>query len=159
MATLADVQTWKGRKVVDPDGDKVGTIDEIFLDRQTGEPAWATVKTGLFGLKSSFVPLRRRGAHGGRRRPRHGRQGPGQGRAEGRRRRQDLTPEEERRLWEHYGLSDYDEWQGEDRTTGLAGLEDEPAGGLEDEPAGAPAVVGVRLRRVVIVSVPAGDDR
>jgi sporulation protein YlmC with PRC-barrel domain len=158
MATLTDVQTWKGRKVVDPDGDKVGTIDEIFLDRQTGEPAWATVKTGLFGRKSSFVPLR------GAELTDDGdvrimvdkdlvKDAPKVDADE------DLTPEEERRLWEHYGLSDYDEWQGEDRTTGLAGLEDEPAGGREDEPAGAPAVVGVRLRRVVIVSAPAGDDR
>jgi len=57
MATLQETQTWKGRKVVDADGDKIGTIEEIFLDRHTGEPAWATVKTGLFGLKSSFVPL------------------------------------------------------------------------------------------------------
>ena len=150
MATLADVQTWKGRKVVDPDGDKVGTIDEVFLDRQTGEPAWATVKTGLFGRKSNFVPLR------GAELTEDGdlrimvdkdlvKDAPQVDADE------DLTPEEERRLWEHYGLSDYDEWQGEDRTTGLAGL--------EDEPAGTPGVVGVRLRRVVIVSVPTGDDR
>jgi hypothetical protein len=150
MATLEDVQTWKGRKVVDPDGDKVGEIDEIFLDRQTGEPAWATVKTGLFGLKSNFVPL-------------HGAELTEDGDiritvdkdlvkdapkvdAD-----EELTPEEERRLWEHYGLSDYDEWQGEDRTTGLAGL--------EDEPTGTPAVVALRLRRVVIVSAPTTDDR
>jgi len=150
MATLTDVQTWKGRKVVDPDGDKVGTIDEVFLDRQTGEPAWATVKTGLFGHKSSFVPLR------GAELTEDGdvrimvdkdlvKDAPQVDADE------DLTPEEERRLWEHYGLSDYDEWQGEDRTTGLAGL--------EDEPVGTPGVVGVRLRRVVIVSVPTGDGR
>ncbi|MEA2305359.1 MAG: hypothetical protein QOH43_2639, partial [Solirubrobacteraceae bacterium] len=58
MKTLQDVQTWRGRKVVDAGGDKIGTIEEIWLDRQTGEPEWATVKTGLFGLRSSFVPIR-----------------------------------------------------------------------------------------------------
>ena len=58
MQTIQDVQTWRGMKVVDADGDKVGTIQDVFLDRQTGEPEWATVKTGLFGLKSSFVPIR-----------------------------------------------------------------------------------------------------
>jgi hypothetical protein len=150
MATLADVQTWKGRKVVGPDGDKVGTIDEIFLDRQTGEPEWATVKTGLFGRRSSFVPLR------GAELTEDGdvrimvdkdlvKEAPKVDADE------ELTAEEERRLWEHYGLSDYDAWQGEDRTTALAGL--------EDEPAGAPGVVGLRLRRVVIVSAPTIDDR
>ena len=58
MQTIQDVQTWRGMKVVDADGNKVGTIQDVFLDRQTGEPGWATVKTGLFGLKSSFVPIR-----------------------------------------------------------------------------------------------------
>jgi hypothetical protein len=33
----------------------------------------------------------------------------------------ELSPEEERKLWEHYGRSDYDEWQGEDRTRALRG--------------------------------------
>ena len=31
MATLQETQTWKGRKVVDADGDKIGTVEEIFL--------------------------------------------------------------------------------------------------------------------------------
>ncbi len=39
--------------MVDADGEKIGTIEDILLDRQTGEPAWAAVKTGLFGLKHS----------------------------------------------------------------------------------------------------------
>ena len=41
MQTLEDVQTWRGRKMVDADGDKIGTIEDIVLDRQTGDPAWA----------------------------------------------------------------------------------------------------------------------
>src|SRR5439155_2797405 len=57
MKTLEDVQTWRGMKVVDADGDKIGTIEDIYLDRQTGEPEWATVKTGIFGRKVSFVPI------------------------------------------------------------------------------------------------------
>jgi len=38
MQTLQDVQTWRGMTMVDADGDKIGTIDQIFLDRQTGQP-------------------------------------------------------------------------------------------------------------------------
>ena len=30
----------------------------------------------------------------------------------------ELSPDEERQLYEHYGRSDYGDWQGEDRTTG-----------------------------------------
>ena len=57
MPTINDVQTWSGRDAVDNDGDKVGAIKDIYLDRQSGEPEWAAVKTGLFGTKVSFVPL------------------------------------------------------------------------------------------------------
>ena len=35
----------------DRDGDKIGTIDEIYLDKETNEPEWALVNTGLFGTK------------------------------------------------------------------------------------------------------------
>lgn len=91
MKTLQDVQTWRGMKMIDADGDKIGTIEDILLDRQSGERAWASVKTGLFGLKHTLVPIR-----------------------------DELSPEEERKLREYYGLSDYDEWQGEDHTTALA---------------------------------------
>jgi uncharacterized protein (TIGR02271 family) len=57
MTELTQVYEWRGRTVVDRDGEKVGTLDEIYLDRQTDEPEWALVSTGLFGSKSSFVPL------------------------------------------------------------------------------------------------------
>ncbi|MGD7733348.1 PRC-barrel domain-containing protein [Propionibacteriaceae bacterium G57] len=43
--------------VVDSDGEKVGGVGQVFLDEQTGQPSWVTVRTGLFGLKESFVPL------------------------------------------------------------------------------------------------------
>jgi uncharacterized protein (TIGR02271 family) len=57
MTDLTQVYEWRGRTVVDRDGEKVGTLDEIYLDRQTDEPEWALVSTGMFGSKSSFVPL------------------------------------------------------------------------------------------------------
>ena len=43
--------------VYDQDNEKVGTVKEIYLDDQTDEPRFATVSTGLFGLKETFVPL------------------------------------------------------------------------------------------------------
>jgi uncharacterized protein (TIGR02271 family) len=39
------------------DGDKIGTLEEIYLDTQSGEREWATVTTGLLGTKQTFVPL------------------------------------------------------------------------------------------------------
>jgi uncharacterized protein (TIGR02271 family) len=55
--TAFDVQTLSGATVVDPSGDKIGTVSQVYLDDSTGEPEWVTVKTGLFGTKESFVPL------------------------------------------------------------------------------------------------------
>jgi uncharacterized protein (TIGR02271 family) len=43
--------------VVSTNGDKIGGIGQIYLDDNTGEPNWVTVKTGLFGTSESFVPL------------------------------------------------------------------------------------------------------
>lgn len=43
--------------VVGSDGDDIGKVGQVFLDSQTGEPSWVTVKTGFFGSKESFVPL------------------------------------------------------------------------------------------------------
>jgi uncharacterized protein (TIGR02271 family) len=40
------------------DGSKLGTIVDVYLDRETEEPEWALVKTGRRGAKSNFVPLR-----------------------------------------------------------------------------------------------------
>jgi uncharacterized protein (TIGR02271 family) len=46
-----------GGNVVTTAGDKIGRIGQIYLDDQTGEPNFVTVKTGLFGTAQSFVPL------------------------------------------------------------------------------------------------------
>jgi uncharacterized protein (TIGR02271 family) len=47
-----------GRDVYDDTGSKIGSASEVYLDDQTGEPEWVTVRTGLFGTKESFVPIR-----------------------------------------------------------------------------------------------------
>jgi uncharacterized protein (TIGR02271 family) len=47
-----------GADVYDADGDKIGTASEVFLDDSSGNPEWVTVKTGMFGTKETFVPIR-----------------------------------------------------------------------------------------------------
>ncbi|MGW4064861.1 DUF2382 domain-containing protein [Amycolatopsis sp. NPDC004747] len=47
--------------VVDPEGNKLGKVGNVYLADATHQPEWITVKTGLFGTKESFVPLS--GAH------------------------------------------------------------------------------------------------
>ena len=55
--SIDTVQSWQGRTMVDPAGDKLGTIDAIYVDDETGQPEWALVYTGLFTAKATFVPL------------------------------------------------------------------------------------------------------
>jgi sporulation protein YlmC with PRC-barrel domain len=67
MSTLGRDQLLelRGQDLHDSHGDKIGKIDEIYLDRESGEPEWALVNTGLFGTKSSFVPVRDASRHEG----------------------------------------------------------------------------------------------
>lgn len=44
--------------VLDSKDNKIGKVEQIFLDDETSEPEWVTVNTGLFGGAASFVPLR-----------------------------------------------------------------------------------------------------
>jgi uncharacterized protein (TIGR02271 family) len=57
MATMTDAYTWRGRELVGSDGEKVGTIAEVYEDIATGKPEWALVTSGLFGTRSHFVPI------------------------------------------------------------------------------------------------------
>jgi uncharacterized protein (TIGR02271 family) len=57
MPDIDTVRTWEGRTLLDRDGNRIGPIEAIYLDDRTGQPEWALVNTGLFGTKSSFVPL------------------------------------------------------------------------------------------------------
>ncbi|MFD3327379.1 DUF2382 domain-containing protein [Streptomyces sp. NPDC058701] len=41
----------------DTDGEKIGSVGQVYRDDATGRPEWVTVKTGWFGMKESFVPL------------------------------------------------------------------------------------------------------
>ncbi|MFL6065334.1 MAG: YsnF/AvaK domain-containing protein [Friedmanniella sp.] len=94
---------------------KVGSIGQIYLDDATGEPSWITVKTGLFGTSESFVPLQNANVQGDdvvvsyakdkiKDAPRVDPDG-------------SLSPEEEDRLYDYYGLG-----------TGSAGYTDSTTG-------------------------------
>ncbi len=57
MVTQNDIARLTGADVYDTAGDKVGSVGQVYLDNENGDPAWVTVKTGLFGTKETFVPL------------------------------------------------------------------------------------------------------
>lgn len=57
MITLDDARRLTGTTAYGPDGDKVGTVGQVYLDNDSGQPEWVTVHTGLFGTNESLVPL------------------------------------------------------------------------------------------------------
>ena len=102
MPDIDTVRGWQDRIMVDADGDKIGNIDAIYLDDQTGEPEWALVNTGLFGTKSSFVPVAQASASGDQVQVPYDKQlvkdAPRVDTD------QHLSEAEEQQLWAHYGL-------------------------------------------------------
>jgi hypothetical protein len=59
MAGEIDIDTaldWRGRTVIDRDGEKLGTLKEIYLDEHE-RPHWGSIATGLFGTRESLAPL------------------------------------------------------------------------------------------------------
>jgi uncharacterized protein (TIGR02271 family) len=57
MTEVTHAYEWRGRDVVGRDGERIGRLEEIYLDAESGRPEWATVTTGFLGTKQSFVPL------------------------------------------------------------------------------------------------------
>jgi hypothetical protein len=124
--------------VLTNDGDKIGSIGQVYADDENGQPTWVTAKTGLFGMSESFVPLEGARVEGGdilvpytkeqvKDAPRVD--------TDGR-----LEPDEEDRLYAHYGLSG----GGRTYTEATAGLD-------------ADRREGVRLRKYVTTE-PMTDD-
>ena len=59
MFTEEEAQNLTGATAYDQGGQKIGQVATVYRDEAAGEPEWLTVKTGLFGMKGTFVPLPR----------------------------------------------------------------------------------------------------
>ncbi|HEV3480447.1 MAG TPA: PRC and DUF2382 domain-containing protein [Gaiellaceae bacterium] len=55
--TLERLNEARGAPVFDADGEKIGEIEEIFYDTESGQPEWVGIGTGFFGTKRVLVPL------------------------------------------------------------------------------------------------------
>lgn len=58
-STTRDYDAWIGRDAYGKDGDKIGSITDIYYDDATGRPEWVAIKSGLFGSKHTLVPIHR----------------------------------------------------------------------------------------------------
>jgi uncharacterized protein (TIGR02271 family) len=99
---MTEAYDWNGRTVIGSDDEKIGKVDEVYLDTSSGRPEWLAVHTGLFGTKTNFVPLEGASPAGGDVRVAYTKDqvkdAPGID-PDGA-----LNDEEERSLWSHYGL-------------------------------------------------------
>ncbi len=140
-----------GMSVVDADGHRVGSVQQVYRDDRTGDPEWITVRTGLFGTKETFVPLAgAREADGDLRVP-HSKdtiKDAPRIDADGH-----LDPGEEDRLYQYYGLKPGARGTGRAGETGRAG-QAAPAA-VPQAPRGWPAPrAAVRARAPAAVPTP-----
>jgi len=121
MLDASNIASYRGANLVDSSGDKVGTIQEIYLDDYTGQPEWVLVNTGLFGTKSTFVPLQ--GATPQDQNIRAQFTKDQIKNAPNLDADQHLSETEEQELWRYYGL-DYDAVGADTTTSGVTGAVD-----------------------------------
>jgi uncharacterized protein (TIGR02271 family) len=94
-----------GRTLRSTEGETIGRVEALYVDRDGGEPTFATVNTGMFGSATSFVPLADATLQGDEitvpynknlvtEAPRVDNDG-------------DLEPADESRLYSHYGIGNF----------------------------------------------------
>lgn len=101
--TLQDLAALQGMELRDRHGQTIGRIADIYADSRTGQPEWALVETGPSGTKRTFVPLHGAGTERDHARVPYDRDHVNEAPAiepEGA-----LSADEERRLYDHYGIA------------------------------------------------------
>jgi hypothetical protein len=135
-----DFDAWTGRDVLEPGGERLGAVEEIYLDEATGVPEWVLVRRDE---GAAFVPLA--GASVEERAIRVAQDADRVAAAPGVESGETLTIGEVKRLYEHYGI----EYSQEESPTVLPAEEppagESPAG--ESPPTESAAEERPRLRR------------
>jgi uncharacterized protein (TIGR02271 family) len=99
---LRDPREMTGAAVLGGDGQKLGKVDNVYFDNNSGRPEWASIKTGLFGGRVSLVPLANAEYRDGQLRVPYGKDDVQ--RAPHHEPDQELSVDDERELFSHYGL-------------------------------------------------------
>ena len=56
MAEIENIRDWQGKDVLDPVGEKIGTIEDVYFDIDTDEPRFLCVKAGWLRHRVVLVP-------------------------------------------------------------------------------------------------------
>ncbi len=155
MITLEQARLLQGRTLFGARGEKLGKLDTLYADREDGEPTFATVHTGLFGTKTSFVPLSAAEMHGDDvvvpydKDLVHAAPTVDVG--------ADLEPEEEERLYRHYGVVAGPAAEYGAPTTSGEGAAEEPGRDEADPAAGGPGGPGPGVTEPAVMDPAAGS--
>jgi uncharacterized protein YrrD len=57
MIMHRNIADWHGKPLVDRDGEKIGKLEDVYVDVETDEPMFGTIKEGLIDRHLTFVPL------------------------------------------------------------------------------------------------------
>jgi len=57
MIMHRNIAEWHGKRLVDYAGDTIGKLEDVYVDVETDEPIFGTVKEGRIGRHLTFVPL------------------------------------------------------------------------------------------------------
>ena len=52
-----NISEWHGKDLIDSFGEKIGKLEDVYVDVETDEPMFGTVKEGFIGRHLTFVPL------------------------------------------------------------------------------------------------------
>ncbi|HYI37766.1 MAG TPA: PRC-barrel domain-containing protein [Thermoleophilaceae bacterium] len=56
---IEHIEEWLGQDVVDPDGEKIGKLEDLYYEAGSTVPVAAAVKHGTLGKSLTLVPLER----------------------------------------------------------------------------------------------------
>ena len=58
MNSTQNMSDWRGKPLLDRDGEKLGKLEDVYVDTDSDEQLFGTIKEGMIGRHLTFVPLR-----------------------------------------------------------------------------------------------------
>ncbi|HEX4212664.1 MAG TPA: PRC-barrel domain-containing protein [Candidatus Dormibacteraeota bacterium] len=99
---MPDFREWQGQEVRASDGERIGTLEEVYFDSETDTPVFLLVKSGMLGRRLSFAPVK--GVRPGRTYLQLASSHDDVRRAPTLEAGTDINAEEEAKIYQHYGF-------------------------------------------------------
>lgn len=57
VINVEQLEQWRGQPVLDPAGEQLGKLEDVYLDQASGTPMLIAVKSGLLGRHAKLIPI------------------------------------------------------------------------------------------------------